>query len=226
MINGNGYGKYCTWEHSKTIEKLYAQRCNNEAEEMTCARQAAEILHPLVKKGDEVLDAGCGSGFFFHSLKKWNIPAEYYGIDASQKLIDIGRSILPAWGLPAERLQVMRIEDLDGKVDHVICMNVLSHIDNYPRPLERLLQCAKKTLILRESLAEKSSYQYVIDKYLDEDVTLKVHINTYSMSEVKKFIESYGFSVTESVDLRTEGKPEYIIDYPHYWKFLVARRIN
>lgn len=226
MINGLGYNKYCTWEHSKTIERLYTQRCNNEAEEMTCARQAAEILQTLVKPGDELLDAGCGSGFFYHSLKKRNIPAEYFGIDASQKLIDIGRCILPNWGLPAQRLQVMRIEDLDGDVDHVLCMNVLSHIDNYHRPLERLLHCAKKTLILRESLGDTASCQYIIDKYLDENITLKVHINTYSLSEVKKFIESYGFSVTEIVDLRTGGNVEYIIDYPHYWKFLVARRIN
>lgn len=224
MINKAGYSKYCTWEHSKTIERLYTQRCNNEAEEMTCAEQAAEILQTLVKPGDEVLDVGCGSGFFFHSLKKRNIPAEYYGIDASQKLIDIGKRILPEWGLPAERLQVMRIEDLDGDVDHVLCMNVLSHIDNYHRPLERLLKCAKQTLILRESVNDIANYSYVTDKYLDDGIDLKVYINTYPLNDIKAFIESYGFDVEIITDRRTGGKPELVIDYPHYWKFFVATK--
>lgn len=223
MINGNGYSKYSTWDNSQT-DKLYAKRCRNEIEEMTCAQQAAEILKPFVEQGDNVLDAGCGSGYFFHSLKKRNIPVEYYGIDASQKLIDIGRHILPEWGLPAERLQVIRIEDLDGVVDHIVCMNVLSHIDNYPRPLERLLKCTKKTIILRDSFSEPASYQYVIDKYLNTGVTLKVYINTYSLSEVKSFIESYDFTVQVVQDIRTGGKPEMVIDYPHYWKFIVARK--
>ena len=123
---------------------------------MTCAAQAAELLAPHVSPGDTLLDAGCGSGYFFHSMRKRNIPVGYYGIDAAPSLIQIGQEILPAYGLTADRLRVMRIEDLDAEVDHIICMNVLSNIDNYHRPLERLLHCARKTLILRESLKEQA----------------------------------------------------------------------
>jgi len=224
MIHGNGYSKYSTWEHSQTVKDLYAKRCRNEVEEMTCAQQAAEILSSYVEPSDSVLDAGCGSGYFYHSLKKRNIPAEYFGIDASPSLIEIGCRILPDYGLFQDRLQVMRIEDLDGEVDHTICMNVLTNIDNYHRPLERLLQCTRKTLILRESLSTTGEYKYVIDKYLDDGFQLKVHVNTYLLSEVKDFIQSYGFSVQEVLDIRTGGKPEMVIDYPHYWKFLVARK--
>ena len=35
---------------------------------MTCHAQAAELLAPHVAPGDTLLDASCGSGYFFHSL--------------------------------------------------------------------------------------------------------------------------------------------------------------
>jgi len=191
---------------------------------MTCAAQAAELLASYVEDGDHLLDAGCGSGYFFHSLASRKIPVKYWGLDASESLIKIGRSILPKHGLQEERLLHGRLEDLDARVDHVVCMNVLSNIDNFHRPLERLLLAAQKTLILRESVAEISSYSYVKDEYLDKDVNLKVHVNTYPREEFIDFIRSYGFEVESIVDRRTNDEPEMVIDYPHYWKFFLAVR--
>ncbi len=224
MITENGWQKYCIWEHSSTVKELYARRCRLEVEEMTCAAQAAELLVPYVSLGDTLLDVGCGSGYFFHSLIRRRIEVEYYGVDASPSLVQIGREIMPSYGLSSERLQVMRIEDLSGHADHVVCMNVLSNIDNFHRPLERILSLAQKTVILRESISDSSSYQYVPDNYLDQGQRLNVYVNTYEEDEMISFIRSHGFSVTAVTDRRTNGQPEIVIDYPHHWKFFVARR--
>lgn len=224
MITGDGWNEYCIWEHSSTVKELYARRCRLEAEEMTCAAQAVELLAPHVASGDTLLDAGCGSGYFFHSLRGRQIPVEYFGIDAAPSLIEIGRKYLPEYGLSPDNLQAIRIEDLTGQVDHVVCMNVLSNIDNYHRPLERLLKCARKTVILRESCKETAEYAYVRDKYLDDGQDLKVYVNSYCISELMAFIESYGFGVKCITDRRTLGGSELVIDYPHYWKFFVAER--
>src|SRR5438128_6884309 len=110
MIHNGGWEKYCIWEHSANVRELYARRCRLEEEEMTCAAQAAELLAPRVSPGDTLLDVGCGSGYFFHSLKKRGIEVEYHGIDAAPSLIETGHKYMPAFGLPPERLQVMRIE--------------------------------------------------------------------------------------------------------------------
>ncbi len=224
MISTNGWNKYCIWEHSATVKELYTKRCRLQAEEMVCASQAAELLTPQVKAGDQLLDAGCGSGYFYHSLVARNIPVDYWGIDAAESLINIGQSILPKYGLPAKHLVHGRLEDLDTDVDHVLCMNVLSNIDNYPRPLERLLGSARKSVILRESVSKEESYNYVHDKYLDPGVNLKVHVNTYKESEFVQFIQSYGFDVESFIDRRTNGEPELVIDYPHHWKFFRATK--
>lgn len=224
MIRFDGWQQYNIWEHSSIVRELYARRCRMEAEEMTCAAQAAELLAPQITAGDTLLDAGCGSGYFFHSLRTRQIPAMYYGIDSAPSLIEIGRSILPQYGLPAERLQVARLEDLAGEVDHVVCMNVLSNLDNYHRPLERLLQMARKTVILRESCKDQGEYHYVEDKYLDRP--LKVYVNSYPTAEIMAFIESYGYQVQQIEDRRTQGQAEMVIDYPHYWTFFLAQRKN
>lgn len=224
MIRDDGWLAHCIWEHSATVRELYARRCRGSAAEMTAHAQAAELLAERVAPGDSVLDAGCGSGYFWHSLRARDIEAEYWGVDAAPSLIAIGQEILPAFGLAPERLRVMRLEDLDGEVDHVVCINVLSNIDNFHRPLERLLGMARKSLILRESLKTGAEYGYVKDRFLDPGVDLKVHVNHYDAEEVLRFVESYGYAAQLLTDRRTGGEPELVIDHAHYWRFLVADR--
>ncbi len=222
VIRADGWAAHNIWEHSPTVRELYGRRARGEAEEMTCHRQAAELLAPLCAAGESLLDAGCGSGYFFHSLRRAGLKVEYYGIDATRCLVELGREALPRFGLAAERLQTMRIEDLDGEVDHVVCINVLSNIDNFHRPLERLLTMARKSVILRESLGEGADYQYVEDRYLNK--SLRVHVNTYATEEIAAFARGRGFEVRVEKDRRAGDEPELVIGYPHYWKFLVCQR--
>jgi len=224
IIRIDGFVRHSTWDHSESIARLYRARARDEAEEMTCAAQAVELLAPRVAEGDCLLDAGCGSGYFFHSLKRRAVDVAYWGIDASPRLIEIGRSELGRFGLPPERLQVLRIEDFCGEVDHVLCMNVLSNIDNYHRPLERLLRAARKTLVLRESATSGARYAWVRDEYLDPGVDLGVYVNAYDVEELTRFIEGYGFEVERIADRRSGDGPENVIGHPHWWTFFRAVR--
>jgi ubiquinone/menaquinone biosynthesis C-methylase UbiE len=224
-VSQDGWDRFLIWGHSAAVRELYTRRCRREAEEMTAHAQAAELLAPRISAGDSILDVGCGSGYFYHSLAERNLPVEYWGLDACAALIDIGRAFLPGFGLPIERLIEARIEDLSGAVDHVVCLNVLSNLDNYHRPLERFLKIARKSVILRESLKSGAEYNYVRDDFLDPGVDLKVHVNHYDIGELTKFVSSYGFRPEVIVDRRSGGLPEFVIGYPHYWTFVVADRV-
>ena len=227
MIKTDGWGRYNIWEHSESVLDLYTRRARGEAAEMTCAAQAAELLRQLAEPGDTLLDAGCGAGYFLHSLRSRRIPLEYFGVDATARFINVGRDAFTRLGQSGDCLQAARIEDLDGLVDHVLCMNVLSNIDNFHRPLERLLRMAKKSVILRESVKDGAEYRYITDCYLDGDNgdVLNVHVNAYDRTDWLRFIRSYGYSVTEIVDRRSGGDPEIVIGHPHYWTFFVATRV-
>lgn len=191
---------------------------------MTAHAQAVELLEPRVQSGDTVLDAGCGSGYLYHSLAARSLDVDYWGVDAAPSLIQIGREEMPAYGLSSDHLEVARLEDLDGAFDHVLCINVLSNIDNYHKPLERLMHMARKSVILRESLKDGSEYSYVKDRFLNDDVDLSVYVNHYDKGEVMEFFSRDGFSVELVVDRRTAGKAEEVIGYPHFWTFIVADR--
>jgi len=190
---------------------------------MDCARQAAGLLAKHARAGETLLDAGCGSGYLFHSVEKMRL--DYTGVDASPSLIRIGQEEMPRFGCAASKLVCARIEDLQGRVDHVVCMNVLSNLDNFHRPMERLLSMTARTLILRESIWDRpSEYSYVPDKFLDEGVNLYVHVNTYSVTEITLLGKRMGFAVSGLLDERTQGQPEMVIGHPHHWSFMVFQK--
>jgi len=190
---------------------------------MDCARQAAGLLAKHARTGETLLDAGCDSGYLFHSVEKMRL--DYTGVDASPSLIRIGQEEMPRFGCAASKLVCARIEDLQGRVDHVVCMNVLSNLDNFHRPMERLLSMTARTLILRESIWDRpSEYSYVPDKFLDEGVNLYVHVNTYSVTEITLLGERMGFAVSCLLDERTQGQPEMVIGHPHHWTFMVFQK--
>jgi 2-polyprenyl-3-methyl-5-hydroxy-6-metoxy-1,4-benzoquinol methylase len=179
------------------------------------------MLRRLTASGDTLLDVGCGSGYFYHSLARRRIAVEYHGLDASPSLIALGQSILPEYGLPADRLVSGRIEDLNADVDHIVCMNVLSNIDNFHRPLERMLRCARKSVIIRESIKDGAEYGYVVDKYLEADEILRVHVNAYDRTAIAALASEVGFDARFVDDERAQNRAELVIDYPHYWTFVV-----
>ena len=49
-----------------------------------------KFLEDYIKEGDKILDLGCGNGRLYELLK--NKPIEYYGIDNSEKLIEIAKN--------------------------------------------------------------------------------------------------------------------------------------
>ncbi|WP_119167998.1 class I SAM-dependent methyltransferase [Algihabitans albus] len=223
-LRDDGWRAHNIWQHSASVRALYTARARDEAEEMDCLAQAAELLAPLAAPGDSVIDAGCGSGYFFHSLRKRDLTLAYHGFDATAEFIEIGRRELAPFGLPSDCLQNLRLEDFQGSADHLLCINLLSNLDNYHRPLERLLKATRKSLILRESIKDGADYRYVQDAYLDPGVALSVHVNAYDRRDLIAFIEARGFSVIEVIDRRSGGRPENVIGYPHWWSFLVATR--
>ena len=214
------------WANDAGTLDLYRRRCRREAEEMTCAAQAAEVLGPLLGDGDTLLDAGCGGGYYWWSFADRGFTPDWHGLDYTPEMIGLAREVLaPSAGLDSDRFQLGAIENLSAEYDNVLCFNVLTNSPHYALPLERLLACTRKRLLLRESMAGELVIRYTPDPYLDEGKRhIRVYHNTYPLEEVEAFIGENGFEVTRIPDARTGDGEEMVVDIPHHWKILLAER--
>ena len=108
------------------------------------------------------------------------------GLIKPKSLLKLGKKYLPKFGLDPSHLMEGDISYVQGKFDHVLCMNVLSNIENWHKPLDNLVKIAKNSILIRESLSNFNDYKYIEDKYLDDGNLLKVHVNTYKKNDFKK----------------------------------------
>ncbi len=224
VLGNDGWTLANTWGQSAATLDLYRARAEGLEPEMICSGQGAEILAPEISPGDSLLDVGCAAGHFRNALESRGVSIAYHGIDPTESFVEAGRQAASGKGGPAPQLQAMRIEDLSGAVDHAVSINVLSYLDNYHRPLERLLQMARKTVLIRESLGAETIYRYVEDRFLDPGPAARVYVNTYGLEEVRAFVHGYGFETTVITDRYSGGDATESIGYPHYWTFLLCRR--
>jgi SAM-dependent methyltransferase len=216
------------WEHSRNVLDLYRRRARGE-EEMDASAQAADLLAPFIRplqKPPRLLDAGCGSGYLWHSFRRRGLEIEYYGLDYSPSLIGIGREELPAFGLPPERLICDSLEDLsDRPCDLALLINTLTFCPDFRRPLDRLAQSGAEVILIRDNFGPETIRRWETDGYLDPGFNhLKAHWNQWSAAEVSSFLGRYGFRAESLVDRRTRGRVEMVVDKPYCWSWLLACR--
>ncbi|MCL2028830.1 MAG: class I SAM-dependent methyltransferase [Deltaproteobacteria bacterium] len=217
------------WEHSAGLRELYARRAEGLEAEMDASAQAAELLAPFIRAAaapPRLLDAGCGSGYLWHSFRRRGLAVEYHGLDYSPSLIEIGRRILPAHGVPAERLLCGRLEDLRGRrFEAAALINTLTFCPDFREPLERLAETGLKTLVIRDNFGDRTRISWEADGYLDPGWNhLKGYWNQWSRAEVTAFLAKRAFAVEAVEDERTRGRAESMVGKTYYWSWLRAVR--
>lgn len=215
------------WASDRATFDLYRRRCRREAEEMTCAAQAAEFLGPRLAPGESVLDAGCGGGYYLWSFLDRGFAPDWHGLDFTPEMVELARSeVAPRAGLEPERFILGAIEDLpEDSYDAVLCFNVLTNSPHFAAPLERLLRAARSRILLRESLGDDLIVNFTPDPYLDEGKRhIRVYHNTYPTDEVIALMEAEGFDVQRVPDARTGDGTETVVGFPHQWRILYGER--
>lgn len=215
------------WANDRNTLALYRRRCRQEAEEMTCAAQAAKILAGRLNPGETLLDAGCGGGYYYWSFFNRKIETDYFGLDYTPEMIALAREeMCSRTSLALDHFLLGSIENLELKFDNILCFNVLTNNPHYGLPLERLLSCTKKRILIRENLGETLKVLYTPDPYLDEEKRhIRVYHNQYPLAEVSAFIEDFGFKVTCIFDERSQDGTEMVVDIPHQWRILLGERL-
>lgn len=117
----------------------------------------------------EVLDAGCGCGYYVAALRRLGIFAT--GIDANPNVEILSSYLLPEGDKPC---QCLRIEDAesDDKYNLVLCINVLQYItnmDRYLKVVQNIIDLARNTIVIAYNETLSRRRKNVLEELLAEE---------------------------------------------------------
>lgn len=142
------------WERSHTAHRVLARRATGELPQMEASQYLAGVIAADYKNGETVLDVGCGPGHFYRSFQNFLPQDCYTGTDLSPKMIEVAKECFPA-----ASFSVLALEDtasLNGKFDHVVCSNVIPHVDALRPAMKALMSATKKRLYIRALFADQT----------------------------------------------------------------------
>ena len=115
-------------EYAEYLTKETIQNYNLIASDYTRTRsyipEDIRALGDYTANGERILDSGCASGHFFEVLK--NKKVDYFGIDISEKLIEIARRNYPEASF--ETVNALKLPFPDNFFDEVYSISVIHNI--------------------------------------------------------------------------------------------------
>ena len=116
----------------------------------------------------DVLDVGCGPGFYVAALRRLGILAT--GIDANPYTAELSMLLLPEGDLPCECAKIEEV-DVKEKFSLVLCINVLQYIidmETFSTALEKITALANGTLVIAwdNNLCESKQKKELLDEIL------------------------------------------------------------
>jgi SAM-dependent methyltransferase len=111
-----------------------------------------------IKKGDSVLELGCGAGAFLYALQAVVGELEIFGIDYSPALLEVAQITIPD-GVFTEA--DLRSYEIYGVYDIVVCHSVLQYLDEetVARLLTECLAKSRKTVAILDIPDRASRYE-------------------------------------------------------------------
>lgn len=104
-------------------------------------KQSWKYLTKYAKKGDKVLDVGCGFGRLYHLLE--DLQVNYVGIDQSEEQIKLARREFPSQEFMIAEMTKLPFKN--GEFDIIYCLAVFHHLLDKETQLAALREM-KKTL--------------------------------------------------------------------------------
>jgi len=146
------------YQKNKVLADVYYKRAIGTYPEMESSKAVASFVKKYVKNNSSILDAGCACGQYFRSLNRIiKKDFTYTGVDPYDIFLDKAKK---AWhnykNVSFKKGNIFKLPFKKDEFDIVICNNVLLHIPNLIKPIKELLRVAKKTVIIRTHIHDKS----------------------------------------------------------------------
>ena len=149
------------------------------------------ISSRLEIKNKKILDIGCGGGILSEELCK--MGAKVTGIDFSKKSISIAKKHAQEENLEIEYINgsILDISNL-GKYDCIICFEMIEHIHEPKRLIEKIESVSQKKSHLFMSTINRNLKSFIFAKIFAEYILEVVPKGTHQYS---KFVTPYELSM-------------------------------
>ncbi len=140
----------------------------------------------------KVIDVGCGAGAATHYISRNLHNVEVIGIDLSKELIKIAksRSDNGTKFMVGDILRLPLMSDVDG----VFSIHTLMCLPNFQKPVKEILTKLRPDWFAISSLFYPGEIESI--NLLTENLKNRsVFYNTYSIPELNRFVNKYGYSV-------------------------------
>ena len=151
-------------------------------------------------KNKKVLDIGCGGGILSEELSK--MGAKVTGIDSSKKSIDIAKKHAKEQDLEIEYINgsILDVSSL-GNYDCVICFEMIEHIHEPKKLIEKIATITQKKSHLFMSTINRNLKSFIFAKIFAEYILNVVPRGTHQYAkfitpyELNNMLEQHNFNI-------------------------------
>jgi SAM-dependent methyltransferase len=161
--------------------------------------QFADYVRDRIAASRRVVDIGCGAGAASAHLAARHAGTEFVGIDISQKLLGIARTLSSTENLRNLSFDVEDCFDLRARsgVDGVVSLQTLSWLPDYEEPLRQIFEKLSPDWIAASSL------------FFDGDISCRIEVNehaagqrffynVYAIPAVARFAAKFGYRLADA----------------------------
>ena len=150
-----------------------------------------EYISSRIEIKNKILDIGCGGGILSEELSK--MGAKVTGIDSSKKSISIAKKHAKEKNLDIEYINgsIIDISNL-GKYDCIICFEMIEHIHEPKKLIEKIESVSQKKSHLFMSTINRNLKSFILAKIFAEYILQVVPRGTHQYS---KFVTPYELSI-------------------------------
>ena len=166
------------------------------------------IVEQIPKSNAKILDVGCGAGIATEALAM--LGYNMTGLDISKKLISVAKKHTTLNNLNINYIS----NDIDAfspqhasSFDHIICLEMLEHVDEPEKFLQAMAYCLKPNGKLFISTINRNIKSWALAIQAAENVLKIIPKGTHQYdkfikpSEMKKIAESYNFRLLKTTGL-------------------------
>ena len=152
------------------------------------------VLKLLNKVGGELLEVGCGSGYYLEQLSRNSNFTSLHGLDYSRAKLDYIRNKIPSITITTGDAAELPFDD--NSFDVVLCSEVIEHLKNPIPALREINRVCRKYAIISTPTNSTIYRRFLIriGKNIKYGVT---HIKEFRQDEFLDALHKAGFEINE-----------------------------